>query len=71
MDRTLQQHILDDEDELENGVTSAQRKRHLKSEINDLKQYQEHHPNEIKDPTSLELFCDLNPDQPECRVYEE
>lgn len=71
MDRTLQQHINDDENEIGNGVLSGQRKRHLESELQDLKKYQQNHPEEIKDPSALELFCDLNPDQPECRIYEE
>jgi hypothetical protein len=71
MDRTLQQHINDDENELENNLLSAQRKRHLESELTDLKKYQQNHPEENKDPSPLELFCDLNPDQPECKIYEE
>jgi hypothetical protein len=29
------------------------------------------HPNEQKDPTPLELYCDLNPDALECRIYED
>jgi hypothetical protein len=71
MKRTLQQHIQDDQNELENGVISPQRKRHLQDELDGLKKYQQNHPEEIKDPSPLELFCDLNPDQPECRIYEE
>ena len=32
-DRTLQQHINDDRDELNNGSLSPQRKRHIESEL--------------------------------------
>jgi hypothetical protein len=71
MDRTLQQHINDDHDELDNPNTSSQRCRHLKDELVALKQYQTNHPNEDHDPTSLELYCDLNPDAPECKIYED
>lgn len=70
MKRTLQQHINDDENEIESGVVSSQRRRHLESELTDLKQYQQNHPTEEKDPSPLELFCDLNPDEPECRIYD-
>jgi hypothetical protein len=70
MKRTLQQHINDDENEIESGVASSQRRRHLESELNDLKKYQQNHPTEEKDPSPLELFCDLNPDEPECRIYD-
>lgn len=67
--RTLQQHIEDDKNELDNGSLSSQRRRHIQSELEDLEKYQQNHPRETKDPTSLELFCDMNPDAPECRIY--
>jgi hypothetical protein len=71
MDRTLQQHINDDRNELDNPNTSGQRRRHLEGELDALEQYQVNHPDEDRDPTSLELFCDLNPDDPQCRIYED
>lgn len=71
MDRTLQQHINDDLDELNSGNLSAQRRRHVQSELSDLEQYQANHPDTDHDPTSLELFCDANPDAEECRIYED
>jgi hypothetical protein len=69
-DRTLQQHINDDRDELDNPNTSGQRRRHLEDELDALEKYQINHPDEDRDPNSLELFCDLNPDAFECRSYE-
>ena len=71
MDRTLQQHINDDKDELDNPNTSGQRRRHLEDELDALEQYQTNHPDENYDPTPLELYCDSHPDASECRIYED
>lgn len=71
MDRTLQQHINDDRDEINNPNTSGQRRRHLEDELDALEQYQVHHPDDSHDPTPLELYCDTHPDALECRVYED
>ena len=70
MDRTLQQHINDDRNELDNPNTSSQRRRHLEGELDALEQYQSNHPNDNHDPTSLELYCNSHPDALECRVYD-
>lgn len=69
--RTIQQHIDDDRNELDNPNTSSQRRRHLEDELGALKHYQENHPNEEHDPTGLELYCDTHPDAPECKIYED
>ena len=71
MDRTIQQHINDDLDEINNPNTSSQRRRHLEDELGSLEQYQTNHPNEDKDPTPLELYCDLNPSALECKMYDD
>ena len=71
MDRTLQQHINDDRDELDDPSTSSQRRRHLEGELDSLEKYQANHPDEEHDPTPLELYCDLHPDASECRIYED
>ena len=70
MNRTLQQHINVDKNELDSSNISAQRRRHLEDELNALNHYQQNHPNDDHDPTGLELFCDSNPEAPECRMYE-
>jgi hypothetical protein len=70
MNRTLQQHINVDKDELDSSNISAQRRRHLEDELEALNHYQKNHPNNDHDPTGLELFCDSNPEAPECRMYE-
>jgi hypothetical protein len=43
----------------------------LESELGSLEQYQVNHPDDNHDPTPLELFCDINPEAPECRIYED
>lgn len=69
--KSLQQHINDDRDELDNPNTNSQRRRHLEGELDALEQYQINHPDEDHDPTPLELYCDSHPDALECRVYED
>jgi hypothetical protein len=71
MDRTIQQHIDDDRNELDIETLSGQRRRHLQDELTSLEQYQENHPNDDHDPTPLELYCDVNPNALECRIYED
>jgi hypothetical protein len=68
MEKSLQQHINDDKDELDNPNMSSQRRRHLEDELYSLEQYQAKHPDDDKDPSPLELFCDLHPDYPQCRI---
>jgi len=71
MERSIQQHINDNKDELDNPQLSSQRRRHLEGELDSLEKYQVNHPNDDRDPTPLELFCDENPDASECRIYED
>lgn len=71
MDRTLQQHINNDRDELDDPNINSQRRRHLEDELDSLEKYQVNHPDEDHDPTPLELYCDSNPDALECRVYDD
>ena len=70
MERTIQQHINDDLSEINNPNISSQRRRHLEDEVDSLEKYQENHPGDNHDPTPLELFCNLNPDAPECLMYD-
>ena len=70
-DRTLQQHINDDKDELENANISPQRRRHIEDELDHLEKYQANHPDEDHDPTSFEMYCDEWPEADECRISED
>ena len=58
-------------EELENSSSNKQRKRYLKSHLEDLLEYQKHHPDANIIPSSFEIFCDLNPHALECRIYDD
>lgn len=66
----INNHIEDDYAKLEDPLLSSQSRRHFEQEIHELEQYKENHPNDDHDPTSLELYCDLNPSALECKIYE-
>jgi hypothetical protein len=67
---SIDQHIQQDEDLLNNPTTSPQARRHVEEELEALKNYKENHPNDTHDPSSLELYCNSNPGALECRVYD-
>lgn len=67
---SLNQHIISIKDELYEPGISSQRRRHLETELEEYQQYQSNNANEDKIPTRLELFCNLNPDALECRIYD-
>lgn len=71
MDRTINQHIEDDRNELDSSNISSQRRRHLEDELTSLEKYHTNHPEDNHDPTPLELYCDAHPDASECRIYED
>jgi len=68
---SIDQHIEKDKRELDDPSISSQRRRHLESELTSLESYKTKHPDDTHDPSSLELFCDENPDASECRIYED
>lgn len=70
MEKSLQQHINDDKDELDNPNMSSQRRRHLEDELYSLEQYQVNHPDDDHDPTPMELYCDLHPDALQCKIFD-
>lgn len=63
-------HIKQNQNELNNPMISSQRRRHIEDELDSLQSYHTNHPKDEHDPSSLELFCDVNPNAPECRVYD-
>ena len=68
--KTIHDHINNDMNEIDNPNTSGQRRRHLENELDSLRKYKDNHPNDDHDPTPLEMFCDENPDAPECRIHD-
>jgi len=74
--RTVEQHIVDDQKILENPTISPQQRRHVEEELRELEVYVQNHKKDIEDgdhhdPTALELFCEVEPDADECRIYED
>ena len=72
----IETHIQKDREILSNPTTSPQQRRHIEGELEELNVYAENHKKEIAagdhhDPTALELFCEMEPDADECRVYED
>lgn len=74
--KSIEDHIEKDKEILDNPLTSPHQRRHVEGELHELEDYVEHHKKEIQegdhhDPSPLELFCDANPSEPECLVYED
>ena len=64
-------HIEKDKELLNDPTISPQSRRHTQEELEALENYKEHHPEDSHDPTPLELYCDANPEAPECLVYDD
>ena len=72
----IETHIQKDREILANPTTSQKQRRHIEGELHELEVYVENHKKEIEagdhhDPTALELYCELNPETDECRIYED
>ncbi len=69
----IDSHIAKDREELEQALAEGNsgKARHLEEELSSLEEYKTHHPDEQKDPSPLEVYCDLNPSAVECRVYDD
>jgi hypothetical protein len=73
---SIEKHIKTDKEILDNASTSPQQRRHIEGELHELEVYAENHKEEIAagdhhDPTALELYCEMEPEADECRVYED
>ena len=68
---SIEDHIQKDKQILDDPMTSPQNRRHIEGELDQLKSYHEKHPEDHHDPSSLELYCDENPEALECRIYED
>jgi len=71
--RSLDAHLASLRSDLEQARQSGNQAKanHLESELKDLEAYKAHNPEASKDPTPLEVYCDLNPQAPECLVYDD
>ncbi len=73
---SVEKHIEVDKKILEDPTTSPQQRRHIEEELHELEVYVENHKIEIADgdhhdATALELFCEVEPDADECRIYDD
>ena len=68
---SIEKHIETDESILQDPLISKQQRRHVEQELRELKVYQSNHPDDHHDPSPLELFCEMEPDADECRIYED
>nr|BAR31693.1 CP12 [uncultured Mediterranean phage uvMED] len=73
---SIEKHIAKDKEILDNASTSPQQRRHIEGELQELEVYVKNHKKEIEagdhhDPSPLELFCEMEPDADECRIYED
>jgi len=62
--KSIDEHIAKDENEILAAKAQGDegKVRHLEGELQDLKVFKEHHPGDNHDPTSLEMFCENNPE---------
>jgi len=67
----IQKHIEHDKKILDDPLVSSQSRRHAGEELEALEKYHANHPEDDRDPSPLELFCDANPSALECRIYED
>ncbi len=73
---SIEKHIEKDKEILQDPTTNPQMRRHVEEELHELELYAKNHKKDIAggdhhDPTALELFCEMEPDADECRVYED
>ncbi len=71
--KSIDEHIQKDKQDIEQARAAGDlgKVRHLEEELKSLEEFKSHHPEDSHDPTPLEVFCDLNPEAPECRVYDD
>ena len=71
--KSIDEHIKKDQTDIKAAQAAGDdaKVRHLTDELHSLEEYKEHHPDDSHDPTSLELYCDANPEAEECRVYDD
>jgi len=74
--KDIETHIAKDKEILDNPMISPNQRRHIEGELHELEVYAENHKKEIEagdhhDPTALELYCEMEPESDECRIYED
>lgn len=68
--KSIETHIEQDRKILDDPMVSSQSRRHIEEELEQLERYAANHPDDHHDPTSLELYCNDNPEALECKMYD-
>lgn len=68
--KSIETHIEQDRKILDDPMVSSQSRRHVEEELEQLERYAANHPDDHHDPTSLELYCNDNPEALECKMYD-
>ena len=72
----IELHIQKDREILENPTTSPQQRRHVEEELHELEVYAERiiseeiEAGDHHDPSPLELYCEMEPGAPECKMHD-
>ncbi len=71
--KTIDEHIQKDQNEFLQALSDHNdgKVRPLTEELQRLLDLKKEFPNDSHDPSFLELFCEQNPDEPECLVYDD
>ena len=71
--KSIDEHIAKDQDKIAEARAKGDEAmvRHLEEELESLKKFKDHHPEDDHDPTSLEMYCENNPEAAECRIYDD
>ncbi|MEY4825089.1 MAG: hypothetical protein RLZZ430_739 [Cyanobacteriota bacterium] len=71
--KSIDEHIAKDQDKIAEARAKGDEAmvRHLEEELESLKEFKDHHPEDDHDPTSLEMYCENNPEAAECRIYDD
>ena len=67
---SIKDHINRDKKILDDPLVSSQSRRHIEEELESLERYYSRHPEDDRDPSCLEMFCDENPDAIECKIFD-
>ena len=68
---SVEKHIEADKKILDDPTTSPQARRHTEGELKSLEKWVQDHPEDHRDPSPLELYCNENPDAAECKIYDD
>jgi len=69
----IDEHLNRDREELAKALAEENqgKARHLLKELADRELYKSNHPDETRDPSHLEIYCERNPDAIECKIYDD